>query len=593
MGLRRFPITCSITIALVLAGCHGNVDSKPISKASVSAKKQTTLRDGDVTLTIPRGAVSSDGTLTLSASKDEPPNDTMTQDLVERTPLIRVQLKDAELTGRATVSRVVPASWKSELVPIMVWQDSDGGWQWLPTTVKSQDGKRVAQARTGHFSNGFLAGFDVNAAAARTSERIKNLFTGRAGVASPRCQDEPGARKSLKVTSDAGDAVKWCVGLEGGDLVLKVANNRRSFAQVSIPKSAKVISGAGYGFSINNLVRTLGEGLTRFSEAFPDDRETLLLESGKSVTIKVSKTADGGAQVTGSGIGFLLQILVNAVDMFSTVSKAAGIKAATNSDAIFNLLGTGAGKKSDWAEATFHCLRTFTDVYLDDPAAPVSAVAEIERAFKFAGTCGSEIGAASVEASGLLGWMATATAATVASLVSTVFGLIEQLFAGLREIVDSAAYLFGSKTDPTYDVLTEPLVGSALLGTSWFVHGGGLDIRRDGTATSSGHGICPDADSEGWCSDITELAVQPLPGGLKLVVTKTYVRKEGTKEIFPASEFAAPVGSYWIVRPYGEDHLISEFWEGSQRYDMEGGNGLGNPYLCKDGTSNAQGLCGA
>lgn len=490
----------------------------------------------------------------------------------------------------------VPKGWDRTWQPIVVWEDGDNGWQWLPTEISERGSKRVATATTGHFSNGFLAAFDLKAAAARAAKQIGDLVTGRAGVEQPKCDREDEVRKLLAVKSDSGDGVKWCLGMQGNRPVLKVANNHRTLAQVQVLKSARVLDGPGWGFSVERLVDTVGLGLEIFAAGFPDDRQTLMLRAGKTISIEMPTTAHGGVDVTASSVGYLLSILVNAVDMYSTIAKAARLPVTASGDNIWNLLGDGAGKQEDWAEATTNCLKSFTSTYTDDIAKAVAAVEEFKRALKFAGNCGAQIGKASIQASGPLAWLASATAATVATIVGTVFSLVEQFFAGIREAVDGIAYGFGaSQDDPVYTIVTDPKIAPldrSFLGTKWSVHGGNLEIREDGTALALGHGVCPDVDIAHWCNDVMELRASAHPEGVKLTVTKTYIRDEQTGATFPSSE--PEIGTYFVLRRYDSDHLITaRFDPNGVRYEGSYGNGLGNPYLCAENAQNADGLCGA
>lgn len=116
-----------------------------------------------------------------------------------------------------------------------VWDNDHGGSQWLPTTVTGG----VATAKTGHFSGGFLAAVDPGALTKSVFTHIGNFVTGRSGATNPTCHGETAVRKPLKVESDTGDAVKWCLGQDASGPVLKVTNNLRTWAQVSGPRQSR------------------------------------------------------------------------------------------------------------------------------------------------------------------------------------------------------------------------------------------------------------------------------------------------------------------------------------------------------------------
>ena len=562
----------------------------------VSPDSATRATTKDVTIAMQAGAFSQAGSLTVSLGKATTEATISDVGLVQGGPLIQVSVDGTTLTGRATIKVAIPDQWAKGIVPVMVWEDGSGGWQWLPTTVRDgADGQHLAVARTGHFSNGFLGGFDPSAAAKTVLKKLTNLIVGRSGVASPHCDGQAMARETLTVRSDSGDAVKWCVGVQDGQPVLKVANNRRIFATVAVPLSSHVTSGAGWGISVNNLVRLVGEGMERFAAAFPQDRQILLLGPGKTVTIALPTSTTGGAQISASVSGYLLSILVDAVDMAVTTFGAAGLKAATNGEAVFNLLGSGSGSRSEWAQATFTCMRHMTDEFTDDLAAPLDGADELAKVMRFAGKCGAEIGRASIDDSGVLGWLVSASAATVVSIVTLVYGLVEKLFAGIRETIDLTASLFGSKNDPEYDVVTVPKVDRSLLGTSWYVHGGNLRIRSDGTAQSVSHGVCLDSwNTSDWCNNIDDFTVTLTATGATLTVVKSYVRNEQTGQTGVHTAYSTPLGTRFTVTRYLDDYLLTERYlpNGAAAGDAYG-NGLGNPYLCKPGTTDPEHLCGA
>ena len=70
---------------------------------------------------------------------------------------------------------------------------------------------------------------------------------------------------------------------------------------------------------------------------------------------------------------------------------------------------------------------------------------------KFAGTCAAEMGRASIDDSGPLMWFISATAAATASVVGTVYGLMNSLSATVRGLFDEVAAMTQGKTT-TYQI---------------------------------------------------------------------------------------------------------------------------------------------
>lgn len=595
-------VVAILVLTLTLGGlsaCQSDnedVAKKHTSKTTaVSPDARATVGLGDIVVSVRPGAVKHDGKLTLSqrsATAAALPS-SMTGTLAATTPKVSIDLASTSLIGRATVQRNVPATWRDNWVPVWVWQDDDGGWQWLPTSVKRDGNHQVATATTGHFSDGFLAAFDAGAAAKRVTDELAGFFTGRANKPNPECDGEDEVRENVTVTSDNGDAVKWCLGMDDGSPVLKVTNNRRTFAEVVTTTNVEVIDGAQYGISIGNLVRASGEFLTKFAARFPSDRSVYLLKAGETMTFRVPADA-AGVELSGSGTGFLLQILMRAVDLYGTVAKAAGLTATTNGERLFNLLGTGAGTNKDWAKTAFRCLESFTSEFTADFSRPAStAFEDVGHALSFAAHCGLKIGATSIADSGPLAWMVSATAATVATVAGAVIGLVEALFMAVREVSDAIARGFGSKNDPIYTIRTRSKTNQALYGR-WRVHGGELTVDADGTASSYGHGVCPETwDQTHWCNAVTEYTVAPDGESLLLTVTRTFVRDEQTGETAPDPD-GVPVGSVYTMRPEGEDYAFTSLrYPDGSIFDEGGGNGLGNPWLCRAESSDPEMRCGA
>lgn len=599
----RRRLTGFVLVVALLCSCTSDPpedDEQPAGSTqsvSVLPTEPAEVSDAGVTVSIPAGAVDSAGELSLGPAQSVPDGVAESLRLINVTHPVAVSLTDTELTGRATLTFPVPDGWE-ELTPVVAWENGEGGWHWLPTRVSEVDGERVATAETYHFSSGFLAAFDPREAAGDFVDGLKNLLTGRAGVGSPKCQGEAEARATLTVQSDSGDAVKWCMGMQDGAPVLKVANNRNTFAQVSVPLSSIVLSGDEWGLSVDNLVRVVGEGMERFAQAFPDDRRILLLKPGKTLTIALPTGETGGAQIVGSVTGYLLSILVDALDTFVLIAGGAGLKAATNGDKLLNLLGTGSGSRAEWAGAAFACLRNMTEIFTDELGAAPSGFESLQKSMEFAGKCGVEIGKVSIDDSGVLGWFVSASIAAVVSVVSLVYSLVTKLFAGIREVFDQTAYLFGSKSDPTYDVRTDPKVDTSLLGTNWYVHGGSLVINANSTAFSYGHGVCPDKWESGyetpWCNDVLEFTVEPTSSGATLTVVKSYIQRMDTNATAPPSKYGAEVGTTFTLERYHDDYLVTQSYapDGEHLYP-DSANGLGNPYLCAPGTSDPEQLCGA
>lgn len=442
---------------LLLIGCTGQVPDAPIDgpNAQVDPSVESQASDAGVTVRIPTGQVRGKGELRLDTAGAVIP----TLELIAETSSpITVTLAGTTLVGHAELTFLVPADWKPDLVPVVVWEDGSGGWRWLPTTVTSRGDRRTATTRTDHFSTGFLAGVDPSKLAADFATAMKNIFTGRSGVEDPTCQDTTRAKAKVRVSSDNGDAVKWCTGLQDEQPILKIANNRRTYTQLDLPKGWE-ITGRSWGISFDKLVRWGGEHLTEFASALPKDRQIVLIDPGETITIKLPTDAHETLLASGSGVAFLLQIFIQAFGMYLTVAKAAALVTTHQTGALTALLGSGNGSNTAWTQAGWNCLNQFADRFTDDLTKPIDGVDTLANVLTFGGQCALELGKASIADAGPLAWLISATVATAATVVTSALALGNALIVAVRELVDTILWPFG-KQRPTYRITIRPATTS-------------------------------------------------------------------------------------------------------------------------------------
>jgi hypothetical protein len=135
--------------------------------------------------------------------------------------------------------------------------------------------------------------------------------------------------------------------------------------------------------------------------------------------------------------------------------------------------------------------------------------------------------------------------------------------------------------------------GAITITRTWFVHGGGLTIHSDGTAVATGHGSCgPPGD---WCMDVMDLkAAQINSTTLKLTVIARYSHDTSNRR-YAAPTSATAVGDYYLLVVQPDGLALTELHapDGSLRTPRTEANNLGNPWLCPEGSTNADGRCGA
>lgn len=444
-------LVAGLLVVALLAGCTGG--SAPEAPASsgvpssvpVAADAPAVAADGGVTVRVPAGAVSGSGALTVTQADVGELEDV--PDGVEPLDSVSVDLAGAELVDPATVEFPFPDGSGSSDDPLVVmWQDGKGGWRLLPS--EQQDGKLVAQ--TNHFSFGFTARIDVNEWVKDRKEGFVDYISSRSGVDQPSCGDEQLARAAgVTVKSDGGDAVKWCYGVENGETVLKIANNRRSFATVSFPDRWKVKNGSSVSFSPDAAARLLGSAATEFVHSGKDvDARTI--DGGDTLTLIVGKDGEGTATVEGDFTAWAFSGVVFGIDVFTGVASALGVYPKDN-DTFTRLAKVINGEKGDgYFKAFLSCTRAQMDQF-GDASSNADDSAASGSALKFMWSCVPSLMQADMAATGVKMFARGLVLQAVGLVVGTVLTGLHLLLTAGREIWDSFAS-FGGKSDSSYDI---------------------------------------------------------------------------------------------------------------------------------------------
>jgi hypothetical protein len=163
--------------------------------------------------------------------------ETLTPPYPEFTPLTRIfeVTASAQPPGEVTIRLPVIKMPDPDGVPLVFAAPTpDGPWEPLPTEPTLVDGK--LQARTPHFT--FFAGlFASTKSLLAEARRVFDDATGDfvAEADQPTCRGEAEARNRVTVSSSSGSTIKWCLGTEGNDVILRVVNGRRYPLEASHP----------------------------------------------------------------------------------------------------------------------------------------------------------------------------------------------------------------------------------------------------------------------------------------------------------------------------------------------------------------------
>lgn len=441
--MRRRLLIIGVALSVAAGGlsaCGKHAASGAGSSAVVKAGAATTVSAAGMSVTLPAGSAQAGSKLQLSAVAVPSiglPAEIHAYGQEEDVSLL------AGLTSPATVSFPSPPGLStSDLLPVVIWQDGTGGWRILPTIWAPGDANVTAQ--TDHFSRGFLGAIDVKAWASRAKSEVTDYITGRMGVAQPTCGDEAAVRTNgVKVTSDGGDTVKWCFGLDDGKRLLKVTNNRRTFTDVTFPSSWTVVTGSTVSFSTDTIARAFGT-----SAAKTPDRNARVLSGGTTLTLQVPAGGTGDVQAQMSIAAWAITGVFFGLDVYGEVDKVADSKLGSSTrgapQKFLNAL-TGTGD----AEIT-SALRTCSTSIGSLSDTPVSENAFVST-LKFAWSCAPAVMKAELEAD-TTGFARAAVVATITTAVSLVLTAANLLISGGRELYDSFAS-FAGHSDSIYDIL--------------------------------------------------------------------------------------------------------------------------------------------
>lgn len=462
MGRTRRTILAGLCACMV-AACTTSGDTTPTPPAEklvgdtvdeatvkVTAGTSAAVTLGDVTVDISGPSIAGDGELAIKQVKLEDDVE-LPEGFTAASDAFQVTLDGATLEGTAAVTFAVPEGFDGiDHFPGVLWQDDSGALAWTP--AEWEPGEATITATLRHFSSGILGNFDVKAAAEKFAGDAANYLTGRAGVAQPSCGDEDAARSGLDVTSDGGDTVKWCYGIEDGQRILKVANNRRAYAEVDIPDGWEVVDGGRYGVSSGAVIRFLSD---RAAEAVADEtRNVRLLAGGDTLKIAVPDGAEGGVTVEMSVTAWLLSALQFGVEIYGSVVSSIPKLGVAASGRWSHFVRGMAGLESigAWGDAARSCLKALTDDLTDQPLGPDAAW----PLMKFVWDCIPGIMKADIEETGPAIFLLGTLLATVGTVVGAVLTAVNLLVSGTREIFDSIVS-FGPD-----DVIYDIAIGSAL-----------------------------------------------------------------------------------------------------------------------------------
>ncbi|MCY1137671.1 hypothetical protein OWR29_06640 [Actinoplanes sp. Pm04-4] len=414
----------------------------PNIQVTVQPDAPTKLTTDGVTVILPAGASKAGTTVKLTVDSGPPPPS------VPAGITVVGRKATVELPGRlakpATVTFPAPRTIADgTLRPVVVWQNATGAWRWTPTTYKA--GAATVTATVDHFSGGFLGGIDVQKWIKDRGQAVKNYATGRSGVSQPSCGDEKAARAGgLRVSSDQGDRVKWCFGLQDGKRVLKVANNTRTYQEITYPAGWKVVGGGSASFNADTVARAFG-----MAASTPRGKASRIIDGGDTLALSVPAGATGRVRSELSTTAWLVSAIWFGAEVYKMVADAAGDAFAAAAKGALDrfALVLGMSGEADPVDGLKECLKGVSDL--------TEMTADTGREIvKFAFKCVPAIMKSQLD--DVQVWAAGTIVSMIGTLVGTILTGVNLLASGARDIWDSIAS-FGGGSDVLYDIaITAP-----------------------------------------------------------------------------------------------------------------------------------------
>lgn len=394
------------------------------------------------TVTVPIGAVDADGTLVAELREDAP----ALAEGMAVVPVWDIHLDDAVLTGDLTITMPYEVG-PDTLVGALAYFDAATD-QWTPVAANVDEGAHTMSASVRHLSLWSVFAWSVNSLKGWFEDTLRDTF-GPPDVDQPVCEGEAAFRKSVSVTSDDGDRVRWCAGVESGQEVLRLTNARSYSVEVRLPEGWTVVDLR----PALGIIDSFAQGLAD-AGLFSDQR--MIVAPGQTLTIVAPQGTGGTAVVHPSGGAYILDALAFGFKTLAMVTaKVPGgpaVDASKTSDVLHGAL------------ETTECVDNLRAFVVDD--APESAGEVKDLMLTVFGISFGCLGKAWGANYGVGGVIAT----LVVGFVTWVISGVETLVNGVKGFWDQVTDLDGYQID--LQVIAKPDVDPVT--GAWLISGKGV-----------------------------------------------------------------------------------------------------------------------
>jgi hypothetical protein len=158
------------------------------------------------------------------------------------------------------------------------------------------------------------------------------LFGVGSTAAQPSCPGNAAAA-GIRVASSSGGLVKWCVGEQDGNAVLRVADNRSFGIEVDFP-SGWTVSRDGWP-DVDTAIAT---GIASLLTVAPPGEKKVIIGGGDTVTFSIPPGASGVATATPSSEAYLWSAVVYGLGTLVRTTEAVPFAAAVATSTLVKVI---------------------------------------------------------------------------------------------------------------------------------------------------------------------------------------------------------------------------------------------------------------
>ena len=319
----------ALTLMLATACSAGSGQSRSTqpdsSSTKVSPDDAATLHlAGGLAVNVPRGTVAGRGTLlgmTTAAPSAAPRGMTLAG------PTYDLRIAQTRLTGRVRLTVPVPppavtgpAGGPDDAL-LAFYNTAKGSWQPIAATYHSATHSLTATSP--HLSLWSALRLDASTVLSQATNLLKGFIGAADTTAQPAC---PGTSQlsadGIKTSSDKGNLVKWCAGVNpSGAPLLRVADNRSYAMETTYPAAWR----AARTGAADPVTRQIIDSVARLLSPASSGEASIIIPGGGTVQFTAPQGASGEADTIPSGEGYLIDaFLYGAETLAMTMDEIPG-----------------------------------------------------------------------------------------------------------------------------------------------------------------------------------------------------------------------------------------------------------------------------